>query len=132
MEVINCPRCGRVFTKINKSVCPACVKEDEETFERVRSYVKENPLCTMTELSEETKVSVKRITQYIRDGRLEITKAMAGAITCAVCGKPIITGRFCEKCAMDIKMTAMQKNNQGTEKRPGDVRQSGSMHVGRR
>ncbi len=125
MEVVNCPRCGRVFTRINKPVCPACIKEDEDTFENVRTYVKENPQCSMKELSEETKVSIKRITQYIRDGRLEISSGMAGEITCTQCGRPILTGRFCEKCAMDIKFTAMEK------KREADVKRTGSMHVKR-
>ena len=126
MEVVNCPRCGRVFTRINKPVCPACVKEDEETFEKVRTYIKDNPMCTLVSLSEETKVSVKRIVQYIRDGRLEITKAMEGEITCTICGKPILTGRFCDKCSLDIKRTALEK------KQEENVKRSGQMHVNKR
>jgi flagellar operon protein (TIGR03826 family) len=125
MEVVNCPRCGRVFTRINKPVCPHCVKEDEDTFEIVRTYVKEHMHCSMKELSEETHVSVKRITQFIRDGRLEISMGMAGEIVCTQCGRPILTGRFCEKCAMDIKMTALEK------KREAEVKRTGAMHVKR-
>jgi flagellar operon protein (TIGR03826 family) len=131
MEVVNCPRCGRVFTRISKPVCPACVKEDEDTFEKVRAYVKENPLCSMKELSDETSVSVKRITQYIRDGRLEISHGMAGEITCTQCGRPILTGRFCEQCAMEIKMTALEKKRETDVKKKPDYKRGGEMHVKR-
>jgi hypothetical protein len=79
----------------------------------------------MKQLSDDTNVSVKRITQYIRDGRLEISHGMAGEIICTQCGRPILTGRFCEQCAMDIKMTALEK------KREAEVKRVGTMHVKR-
>jgi flagellar operon protein (TIGR03826 family) len=109
MQAVNCPRCGRVFTKIRTSICPACVKEDDETFELVREYVKENPNHSIGDVSEETKVSIKRITQYIRDGRLEISSGMSADIGCSQCGKPIKSGRFCEKCAAEIKSSILKK-----------------------
>ena len=102
MQATNCPRCGRLFNKIRTPVCTACEKADEEAFEKLRAFIEENPLCTMTELTEGTHVSVKRITQFIRDGRLEISKGMMGEITCGKCGKPIFTGRYCDVCAVDI------------------------------
>jgi len=102
LTATNCPRCGRVFTKIRNNVCPACEKIEEETFNVLKAYIEENPLCNMGQLSEATKVPIKRITQYIRDGRLEISQGMQGEIACSTCGKPIKTGRYCEACAIEI------------------------------
>jgi predicted amidophosphoribosyltransferase len=107
MQAINCPRCGRVFTKVKTSVCPACVKEDDETFEKVRVYVKENPEHNIKFISEEINVPMKRIIQYIRDGRLEVSKGMYLDITCSQCGKPISSGNFCDKCAMELKISIL-------------------------
>jgi len=87
---------------IRTPVCPACEKSEEETFQVLRGYIDDNPLCTMAELTDATKIPIKRITQFIRDGRLEISKGMIGEITCNKCGKPILTGRYCETCATEI------------------------------
>jgi flagellar operon protein (TIGR03826 family) len=104
MEAKNCPRCGRVFTHPTKFVCSNCEKADEEQFQSIKDYIKDNPLVTLGELSEATHVSVKRITQYIRDGRLEVAKGMQGEIGCERCGKPIQTGRYCPACLLDVGM----------------------------
>ena len=41
---------------------------------------------------------MKQIRQWIREERLSLSVAGADGIVCETCGKPIRTGRFCEKC----------------------------------
>jgi len=103
MQAMNCPRCGRVFTKIRSPVCPACEKEEEESFDAIKQYINDNPGCTLAELAEATGSSARRITQYIREGRLEISKGMSGEIKCDKCGKPITRGRYCDSCAIQVQ-----------------------------
>jgi NMD protein affecting ribosome stability and mRNA decay len=99
MNASNCPRCGRIFTKYgNSSVCDDCKKAIEEEFEKVRLYVKENPHSSAQEVSEHCEIPVKRILQFVREGKLEVSHGMAELITCTKCGRPIKTGRMCEKC----------------------------------
>jgi len=114
MSAMNCPRCGKVFYKIREPVCAACVQEENENFERVRAYVKENPNRQINEVSEECNVPVKRILMYIRDGRIDATQGMAGELTCNKCGKPIISGKMCEKCTIELNMQvlSMKKDTQ--------------------
>ena len=102
MDVVNCPRCGRIFRRIISPICPACEKEEEEIFQKVRVFIDENKECTLGELSEGTGVSAKKILRYIREGRLEISKGMHGAVRCEICGRAISTGRFCEACMLKI------------------------------
>lgn len=102
MEAKNCPRCGRLFTSLRGNVCQGCEKAEEESFQTLKEYIDENPFCTLAELAEGTKISVKRITQYIRDGRLEISKGMHEDIGCEKCGKPITRGRYCDNCLVNI------------------------------
>lgn len=108
MEALNCPRCGKIFVKFIESICDQCVKEEEHVFEKVRDYVKDNPNKSVKEVAEACEVSVKRILQYIRDGRIEASGGMHGEVRCSKCGKPIFIGRMCEKCILE---TNFQVNN---------------------
>ena len=119
MEAKNCPRCGKIFVKIRDPICDACVKEEEEIFENVRAYVRENPNQTIQEICEACDVTPKRILAYLRDGRLEASKGLQSESTCSKCGKPIKAGRMCEKCVLevnfqvdDMKAQAQTKNQQ--------------------
>jgi uncharacterized protein (UPF0212 family) len=87
-----------VFTRIASAVCPRCEKADEENFAKVREYIEEDPLCNINELAEATQVPVKRILQYLREGRLEVTKGLAGELRCVKCGTVIEKGNFCDIC----------------------------------
>jgi ribosomal protein L32 len=105
MNATNCPRCGRIFTRISAPVCKDCEKAEEEKFEEVRAYVKENPHSSAQEVSEKCEISVKRILQYVRDGKLEISVGMEGLATCSKCGRPIKSGRMCERCIKNLTGT---------------------------
>lgn len=121
MEVRNCPRCGKVFVKIIEPVCNKCVKEEEHIFEKVRGYVKENPHQTVKEVAAECEVTVKRILQYLRDGRLEASLGMHGEITCSKCDKPIFIGRMCEKCILETNFMVNDMKNQAIIKHKGKI-----------
>ena len=121
MEATNCPRCGRMFMKISKPLCPDCEKADEEKFEVVRAFVKENPDCTIHEVSKECEISVKRIMKYVREGQLEVSKGMQDAITCTKCGKPIDKGSMCEKCSIAVASSISDMRAQDAVKNKGRV-----------
>ena len=102
MQAKNCPRCGKLFNEIKSPVCPACEKAEEDDFQRVREYIGENELSTLQEISEATGVRAKKIIQYIKDGRLEVTNGMNGEIVCESCATPLRRGRFCDKCLIAL------------------------------
>jgi len=102
MDIRNCPKCKQVFTYFNSQLCPKCEKEEEEIFETVRKYIIDNPHCKMTEVCEATGASLKKITRYLKEGRLEISKGMHGELMCELCGKEITKGKFCGSCAVQI------------------------------
>ena len=107
MEVVNCPRCGKMFTKMRDPLCKECMKEEEDLFQKVREYLDENPNTSLPEVAEATGVSTKKIMRYVREGRLEASQYVGG-VTCERCGKPIKLGRYCEKCiiAINTEVTA--------------------------
>ena len=130
MQFVNCPRCGKMFNKTDKPICKTCEKEDQDTYEKVREFVKENPDLPINVVAEETEVSVKRIMSYIRDGRLDVSRGMSADVVCMQCGKPITTGRVCDMCAKNLK-TGIEKHRPKSAE-PLPTSKSGKMRTRKR
>lgn len=106
MDVRSCKGCGRLYNYMGGApLCQACQKELEEKFQDVKEYLDENPNASVSQVSEDMEVSVKQIKQWIRDERLTLSEATETGIACEHCGTPIRTGRFCDKCKMEIHNT---------------------------
>ncbi len=102
MEVRNCPQCGRLFNYIRTNLCPVCVKEAEEEFQKVRIHLRDNPNISIIELAEETDVEEEKIIQWIREGRIESKGLKGSSLKCEDCGVPISSGSKCEKCKQEL------------------------------
>ena len=104
MEVKACKNCKSLFQYITgPQICSKCKTVEEEMFQRVKEYLRENPGESMNIVSEETEVSVSLIEKFLRQGRLEVTPDSQITLTCEMCGKRITTGRFCAACKGEIK-----------------------------
>ena len=99
MNVRNCKNCGRLFNYIaGPPVCPACKEEMEKKFQQAKEYIRENRNSTVTMVAEEIDVPESLVKQWVREERLVFADAAIAGIGCEVCGTPILTGRFCDKC----------------------------------
>jgi flagellar operon protein (TIGR03826 family) len=98
LNVSNCPRCGRVFVKGIKDVCPNCIKEIELQFDKCSIFLKENRGTGLKALSEATEVSIRQITKFIRDGRISIKNLPNMTYPCESCGIEIREGHICDSC----------------------------------
>lgn len=96
--ILNCRRCGKIFSHTDKPICPECVKKEEEDFAAVKDYIKENPGKNMQEISDETGVPIKILTKFLREGRIEFSDGSASYISCESCGAPLSSGRYCNSC----------------------------------
>jgi flagellar operon protein (TIGR03826 family) len=103
MELRNCPVCGKLFVYTVRNLCPECAKKDEENFEKVRQYLYDVPQATLEEIAEKTGVPAKNVLEYLKEGRLMLKKSNLNILSCEMCGSPILTGRYCEKCAKEMK-----------------------------
>lgn len=117
MDFKNCPECGKLFLYSGRSiVCDECTKKDSQDFEKVRSYLRENPKQKLADVSEATGVSVKKINKYIQDGRLVASEGLSGAYKCSSCGVGIQRGRFCDSCAKKLSTRASNVLSEGLKK----------------
>lgn len=99
MDLRNCERCGRPFLFVGQHLCDACLDEEEEAFNRVRSYLAEHPGASLDETVEATGVERKEILRFLRQGRLQVEGMGQALVACQRCGQPIPSGRFCSRCA---------------------------------
>lgn len=119
MDVRVCRRCKKMFQYIaGPTVCPNCIKKEEEFFQLVKDYLKEKPGATMKEVSEQTGVSIPLIENFLRQGRLQVSPDSPIGISCERCGAKITTGRFCTKCSNEMihDLTDVAKEMENTQK----------------
>lgn len=99
MDIKNCPKCKKIFSPLTRSlICPECEKKEEEDFNKVRVFLRENRGTDINVVAKETGVSVKKILQYLKDGRLEVSEGMGEFLKCEKCGVPIKSGQYCPAC----------------------------------
>ncbi|RAK19922.1 flagellar operon protein (TIGR03826 family) [Anoxybacillus vitaminiphilus] len=110
-ELINCPRCGRLFIKNRfRDVCEQCYREEEQLFEKVYQFLRkrENRTATMAQVVKETGVSERLIVKWIKAGRIKLVHFPNLGYPCEKCGKMIREGRICKECNMDLQKQLKQ------------------------
>lgn len=105
MDVRNCKKCNKLFNYIGKPICPSCEKLLEDKFQEVKQYVKEHKEAPITVVAEENDVSVNQIKRWVREERLSFSDESLVGLECESCGALIKTGRFCDKCKMNMQNT---------------------------
>ncbi|GAB4347795.1 MAG: hypothetical protein Kow0099_30060 [Candidatus Abyssubacteria bacterium] len=127
MPLINCIRCGSLFSATTSSVCPACVKLEEDEFTRAVAWLRENPGKTITALAEATGIERTRILTWIRQNRLRFMQH-SEYVLCKKCGTPITSGNFCDRCKLELTHEVKQNIDEiEREKKPSHRRRDG-MH----
>ncbi len=121
MNVANCSRCGKIFVKGFAEFCPNCMKDLEQQYDKCLNYLRKNKGVNIHELSQETGVSVKQITKFIKDGRISIMHAPNMSYSCEVCGTAIRENTMCEPCRM--KLVKDVRNTSEDERREEERRQ---------
>ena len=103
MDVRNCRKCGKVFNYISGvPICQACRELEETKFQEVKKFVQDCKEAGINEIVEQCGVSHNQVNQWIRQERLVFADDSPIGINCEGCGCMIKTGRFCEKCKMDL------------------------------
>ena len=119
MNVRNCRNCGCIFNYVTGPViCPACREKLEEKFQEVKEYIRDNKGAGIPEVAEACDVEVAQIRQWLREGRLELTEDAQMYLSCETCGKPIRSGRFCEKCTLNMSRGFQEVLNAGKDTSP--------------
>lgn len=123
MNIANCPRCGKVFAKGIHDVCPACIRQIDKEYETCSEYLREHRGASITELSDETGVSIKQITKFVREGRISMMDAPNLSYPCESCGVLIQSNHLCDSCRkrlVNASKNLFNENNISEDKKLTD------------
>jgi predicted amidophosphoribosyltransferase len=126
MPIANCEKCGAVFLKTLKSICPKCIKQEESDFQQAVVWLRENPGETMNSLSKATGIEMRDILRWVREQRLMFSRN-AGAPVCRKCGMVIDAGELCETCKSSLSREITGSANPAPGARQKE-KGSGGMH----
>lgn len=105
MDVRNCRMCGAIYNYIGgsyRNLCPACIQVMEDKFDEVKKYIEEHPGASISQVSTECDVRTEQIERWVREERLLFAEDSPIGIPCESCGTMIKTGRYCDKCRMEL------------------------------
>lgn len=114
MDLANCPRCGRLFSKNFRDVCQNCHQELEHDYERCVNYLRENKGLTIQQLSDDTELSIRQITRWIREGRISLFNAPNMSYPCESCGILIRDGHMCDSCRNRLQRDVKNASSTGS------------------
>jgi ribosomal protein L32 len=98
MAIINCVRCGNVFSpETFTNICPDCVTQENKDLRVVTDYLRSYPMANVMEVSDRTGVQPMQIFRFVKSGSLRIT-APTEAYKCRMCGKDVKKGTLCQDC----------------------------------
>ena len=108
-------------------LCPECRAKLEKKFSSVKDYIGEHPQASISQVAEDMDVSVKQIKQWVKEERLILSEASLDGVLCEHCGRPITSGRFCDKCkaAMANNLRSALNRPRPTQQRSGGERDEG-------
>ena len=99
----NCKECNKVFSHPGSKLCPQCQQLRRDDFDKIKEYLRSNSKATTREVVAATKVQLDRVQEFIREGRLDVLPSDANQ-QCSICGTPIMRGRVCERCLVQMKV----------------------------
>lgn len=101
-ELRNCKKCNRLFSSEDGStLCSRCNDSIDNTFNRVREYIYDNPTSSVKDVSAGTGVSTDAILKWIREGKI-ILGDHARIAFCERCGAGTEGDRYCAKCLNEL------------------------------
>lgn len=101
-----CEKCGRMSIKylgIGEYSCADCNHIMYDDYGKVRRYIENNPGATQIQVANALGIPKSKITQMLKDDKIEIAPGSMIFLNCELCGKEIRSGRFCFECAKTLE-----------------------------
>lgn len=113
-----CKICGKVFaySGFGPDVCPDCMHREQEEFEKVREYLETHDHSSLQQTSLDTGIPVKKLYRWIHEERLYFKNDGTSGLFCEICGAPINTGRYCNRCKARLKLKGVKIDSEPDKK----------------
>ncbi|XID91016.1 flagellar protein [Paenibacillaceae bacterium WGS1546] len=132
MDLTYCPKCGKLFARNFREVCNSCHQLLEKDYERCAEHLRKNRGMDIQQLSEETEISIKQITRWVREGRISLMDAPNLSYPCESCGTLIREGHLCDGCKKRFQRDVKNASAAGPRVNPDELKQRGAYQIGDR
>ena len=133
MNLVYCPRCDKLFSKQIREVCNNCHAEVEKQYENCVEYLRLNKGLNIQQLSDDTEISVKQITRWIREGRISLYNAPNMSYPCESCGMFIREGNICDSCKTRLNRDVKNATTKGIQQHnPDEAKRISAYQIGKR
>ena len=65
MELNKCTRCGCFYVS-GPNVCPACEQKDSSEIDKLKSFLSENEITSIDDISFQTGISAKNLDRFLK------------------------------------------------------------------
>lgn len=103
---IRCEKCGSMkitYKGVGEYMCSECRFIMYDDYGIVRNYIESHPGSTQADVAKATGIPKSKITQFLKEDRIEIAPGSSVFLQCEVCGKDIRSGRYCFDCLKAIQ-----------------------------
>jgi predicted amidophosphoribosyltransferase len=104
--MINCERCGKLFSSLSSRLCEECREEEERMLRRAKDELYRNPGLGVMDLVQRLDIPVEVVEKFIREGRLVLRSRESVVLRCEMCGKEITSGKRCSDCEAKLRKMA--------------------------
>ncbi len=117
MALSNCSRCGRLFNKLHRDICPKCYEEEEQLLRETQAYLREHRNAALYEIIEDLEIEEWLLQKWINEKRINLVtnQELMNKQTCIECGRELKkneTGSICKTCQLK---KLMKKKTSGAE-----------------
>jgi len=120
MPLTKCTRCEKLFNKIQSSVCPQCMPDEETDYDTIRECLADNPDVNAEIVSEMTGINSKVVMRMLDSGLISNISSGDASI-CGQCGAPAISHskKLCQNCLekLNQKMINARKGIQQSQRK---------------
>jgi len=114
-SLIVCSECEGVMRYRGSGIyrCEACGHEEMDEYGKVRAFLEKRGPSNAFEIAAGTGVSRTVVIDFLKQGRLEVSRSSDGMLYCMRCGMPIRAGEYCSRCENEVKELADRNKKKG-------------------
>lgn len=102
MTIAQCPRCGKVYSRVRTGVCFSCLPAEDEDYNKVHEAMIELHEASVEEISEVSGVGREVVMRMLEQDL--ISNVSSKAFECGRCGGRAISAskKLCQKCLSEL------------------------------
>ncbi len=108
MGIYTCRKCGEKYesNRLTDGLCDKCAVEYMDKYHQVREYLWNHPGVTASVIAKECGCNVTQVMQWVKEDRFMVSNDSRVRLYCEICGKAIMSGRYCADCQSEAERRA--------------------------